>query len=197
MEIAPRILVEAALRDPEAFGEIVDKHKSMVYSLVFHFFQSRALAEDIAQEVYLELFKNLDRIVSDLHLSFWLRQAVTRKCIDHTRRLKHRRYQPLEDIIEPGYEPPVSDPFLAATLRKKVAALPDKMRMVVILRFQEDLKLSEIAKVLDMPVNTVKTTLRRALARLREKAHNLELEISYGSARKYPSGNLRAQDAPG
>jgi len=51
--------------------------------------------------------------------------------------------------------------------------------------------------VLDMPVNTVKTTLRRALARLREKAHNLELEINYGSARRYPSGNLRAQDAPG
>ncbi len=183
MEIAPRILVEAALRDPEAFGEIVNKHKSMVYSLVFHFFQSRALAEDIAQEVYLELFKNLDSIVSDLHLSFWLRQAVTRKCIDHTRRLKHRRYQPLEDIIEPGYTPEESDPFLAATLRKKVDALPDKMRMVIILRFQEDLKLSEISTTMDMPVNTVKTTLRRALARLREKAHNLELEVCYAAAR--------------
>ena len=184
MEIAPRILVEAALRDPEAFGEIVNKHKSMVYSLVFHFFQSRALAEDIAQEVYLELFKNLDSIVSDLHLSFWLRQAVTRKCIDHTRRLKHRRYQPLEDIIEPGYTPEESDPFLAATLRKKVDALPDKMRMVIILRFQEDLKLSEISTTMDMPVNTVKTTLRRALARLREKAHNLELEVCYAAARR-------------
>ena len=183
MEIAPRILVEAALRDPEAFGEIVNKHKSMVYSLVFHFFQSRALAEDIAQEVYLELFKNLDSIVSDLHLSFWLRQAVTRKCIDHSRRLKHRRYQPLEDIIEPGYTPEESDPFLAATLRKKVDALPDKMRMVIILRFQEDLKLSEISTTMDMPVNTVKTTLRRALARLREKAHNLELEVCYAAAR--------------
>ncbi len=183
MEIAPRILVEAALRDPEAFREIVDKHKSMVYSLVFHFFQSRALAEDIAQEVYLELFKNLDSIVSDLHLSFWLRQAVTRKCIDHTRRLKQRRYQPLEDIIEPGYTPEESDPFLAATLRKKVDALPDKMRMVIILRFQEDLKLSEISTTMDMPVNTVKTTLRRALARLREKAHNLELEVCYAAAR--------------
>ena len=183
MEIAPRILVEAALRDPEAFGEIVNKHKSMVYSLVFHFFQSRALAEDIAQEVYLELFKNLDSIVSDLHLSFWLRQAVTRKCIDHSRRLKHRRYQPLEDIIEPGYTPEESDPFLAATLRKEVDALPDKMRMVIILRFQEDLKLSEISTTMDMPVNTVKTTLRRALARLREKAHNLELEVCYAAAR--------------
>ena len=184
MEAAPRILVEAALRDPEAFEEIVGRHKSMVYSLVFHFFRSRELAEDIAQEVYLELFKNLDRIVSDMHLSFWLRQAVTRKCIDHTRRLKHRRHQALEEITEPGSEPQESDPFLAAVLRKKVAALPDKMRMVVILRFQEDLKLSEISQLLDMPVNTVKTTLRRALARLREKVRNLELEVCYGAARR-------------
>ena len=174
----------------------------MVYSLVFHFFQSRALAEDIAQEVYLELFKNLDRIVSDLHLSFWLRQAVTRKCIDHTRRLKHRRYQPLEDITEPGVDPEESDPFLAAALRQKVAALPDKMRMVVILRFQEDLKLSEISQALDMPVNTVKTTLRRALARLREKfatwslrcvMEPLEDSLREVCARKAPPADFTAR----
>lgn len=183
MENAPRVLVEAALRDPEAFGEIIDRHKAMVYSLVFHFFRSRALAEDIAQEVYLELFRNLDRIASDVHLSFWLRQAVTRKCIDHSRRMKHRRYQPLEEVAEPGTEPVNGDPLLAETLQKKVAALPEKMRMVVILRFQEDLKLSEIAETLDMPVNTVKTTLRRALARLRESSRSLELEVCYGAAR--------------
>ena len=75
MHKAPRTLVDAALRDPGAFEGIVDRHKSMVYSLVLNFFQSRAMAEDISQEVYLELYKNLDRIQSDQHLSFWLRQA--------------------------------------------------------------------------------------------------------------------------
>ena len=183
MHKAPRTLVDAALRDPGAFEGIVDRHKSMVYSLVLNFFQNRAMAEDISQEVYLELYKNLDRIQSDQHLSFWLRQAVTRKCIDHTRRLKHRRYQPLEEIVEPGIEPESGDPLLAAALRGKVAALPDKMRMVVLLRFQEDLKLAEIAETLDMPVNTVKTTLRRALARLREKVPHLEAEVCFGTAR--------------
>ena len=183
MNTAPRTLVDAALRDPGAFEGIVDRHKSMIYSLVLNFFQNRAMAEDISQEVYLELYKHLDRIQSDQHLSFWLRQAVTRKCIDHARRLKHRRYQPLEEIVEPGIEPVSGDLFLAAILRGKVAALPDKMRMVVLLRFQEDLKLVEIAETLDMPVNTVKTTLRRALARLREKVPHLEAEVCYGTAR--------------
>ncbi len=184
MEPSPRVLVDGALRDPEAFGEIIDRHKSMVYSLAFHFFHSRAVAEDVAQDVYLELFRNLHRIETDLHSSFWLRQAVTRKCIDYTRRLKHRRYQPLEEIREPGVEPKQADPILAATLRKKVGSLPEKMRMVIILRFHEDMKLSEIAETLAMPVNTVKTTLRRALERLREKSAELQGELCYGSARR-------------
>jgi RNA polymerase sigma-70 factor (ECF subfamily) len=73
--------------------------------------------------------------------------------------------------------------MLAEALRKKVQALPKKMRIVVILRFQEDLKLSEIAEALDMPLNTVKTTLRRALARLRERVEELQGEMVYGAGR--------------
>ena len=156
----------------------------MIYSLAYHFFRNRAVAEDVAQDVYVELFKNLHRIESDLHLTFWLRQAVTRKCIDYTRRLKHRRYQPLEEVVEPGVRAVQRDPLLAEALRRKVQALPEKMRMVVILRFQEDLKLKEIAEVLEMPLNTVKTTLRRALARLKDKMSALEGELCYGTARR-------------
>jgi len=183
MESSPRRMVDNALRDPEAFGEIIDHHKSMVYSVAYHFFGNRTTAEDVAQDVYLELHKNLGRIESDLHLTFWLRQAVTRKCIDYTRRLKHRRYQPLEEVVEPGVETRPWDPMLAELLRKKVRSLPKNMRMVILLRFQEDLKLAEIAETLDMPLNTVKTTLRRALLRLREKAPELKGEVLYGTGR--------------
>jgi len=184
MDPAPRALVDAALRDPEAFAEIVNRHKAMVFSLGFNFFRNPAQAEDIAQEVFLELYRNLDRIQSDVHLSFWLRQTATRKCIDQTRRLRHRRYQPLEDVAEPSFEPRPRDPLLAKTLAEKVASLPEKMRMVVILRFQEDLKLGEIAEEMQMPVNTVKTTLRRALARLRDRVRTFEAEVCYGTVRK-------------
>ena len=57
------------------------------------------------------------------------------------------------------------------------------MRVVLILRFQEDLKLAEIGEILDMPVNTVKTTLRRALQRLKPKVAHLEQEALYGTVR--------------
>ncbi len=183
MSDAPRALVDRVLRDPAAFEEVVDRHKAMVYSLAYNFFQNRSVAEDIAQDAYLELYRNLHKIESDLHLSFWLRQTVTRKCIDWSRRLKHRRYQPLEDAPEPGAEPRRRDPMLTDELNAKIATLPEKMRWVLILRFQEDLKLSEIAETLEMPVNTVKTTLRRALERLRPKVSHLEREVTYGPVR--------------
>ena len=183
MPTADRELVEQALRDPEGFAAIVDRHQGMVYSLAYNFFGNRAVAEDIAQDAYLELYKNLHKIETDLHLGFWLRQTVTRKCIDWSRRMKHRRYQPLEDAPEPGVTPAERDPILAEELAKKVAGLPEKMRIVVILRFQEDLKLAEIAEILDIPVNTVKTTLRRALERLRPRVEHLAEEALYGSVR--------------
>ena len=183
MSQVERALLDRALANPDAFAEIIERHQAMVFSLAYNFFQNRTLAEDIAQDAYLELFRNLAKLESDLHLGFWLRQTVTRKCIDQSRRLKHRRHQALDDTPEPGWEPPASDPLLVEEIGRKVATLPDNMRAVVILRFQEDLKLSEIGEILDMPVNTVKTTLRRALQRLRPKVAHLEEGAVYGPVR--------------
>jgi RNA polymerase sigma-70 factor (ECF subfamily) len=183
LEAADRTLLDQALEDREAFAQIVDRHNGMVFSLAYNFFHNRGVAEDIAQDAYLELFRNLEKIQSDLHLGFWLRQTVTRKCIDYSRRLKHRRYQPLEEAPEAGAEPVRRDSILVDELNRKIGALPEKMRLVVILRFQEDLKLAEIGEVLEMPVNTVKTTLRRALDRLRPKVAHLREEAVYGSVR--------------
>lgn len=175
--------MDRALQDQEVFAEVVDRHKAMVFSLVYNFFRNRAVAEDIAQDAYLELYRNLNKIESDKHMAFWLRQTVTRKCIDWSRRQKHRRYQPLEDVPEPGVEPQERDLLMEGALAQKVATLPEKMRLIVILRFQEDLKLTEIADTLDIPVNTVKTTLRRALERLKPKVSHLAQEVLYGPIR--------------
>ena len=179
MNTVSRELVDAALADKEAFVRIIEKHESMVYSLAYNFFRNRTVAQDIAQDSYLELFRNLGKIETDVHLGHWLRQTVTRKCIDHTRRQKHRRYQPLEDVQEPGVSDRQRDPILADALGRKIAALPEKMRMVVVLRFQEDLKLNEIAEAMGIPLNTVKTTLRRALGKLRPKVAHLATEVCY------------------
>ncbi len=182
MEPASRLLLDNAITDREAFAMVVKHTESMVFSLAFRFFRNRSQAEDIAQESYIELFRNLHKLESDKHLENWLRMTVTRKCIDFTRRKKNRMLQDLESVPEQSFDPMMRDPFLVETLQENVALLPERMRMVIILRFQEDLKLSEIAETMNVPVNTAKTLLRRALIRLKPKVEHIKTEICYAPA---------------
>src|SRR6201999_516417 len=121
---------------------------------------------------------NLSAIKSPAHLTFWLRKVTAHRSIDQTRRQKVRPQVSLEDVPEPMARQAEEDFMLSETLRRLVETLPEKARMVVVLRYQEDLEPAEIAKVLDMPVNTVKSHLRRSLSLLRDK-----LSRSVGEAR--------------
>ncbi len=158
-----------ALSDQLAFEQIVRQHQGMVFSLACHYLRDRSLAEELAQEVFLNLHQNLHTIKSPEHLTFWLRKVTSHRCIDQTRRQKVRPQVSLEDVAEPVAKSTENDLLLSELLRRVVDALPQKARMVVILRYQEDLDPSEIARVLDMPLNTVKSHLRRSLSILRDK----------------------------
>ncbi|HKQ09025.1 MAG: RNA polymerase sigma factor [Blastocatellia bacterium] len=171
-------LARSAAGDQLAFAEIVRQHQGMVFSLAYHFLRDRWLAEELAQEVFLNLHQNLSAIQSSAHLTFWLRKVTAHRSIDQTRRQKVRPQVSLDDVPEPAAPHVEEDFMLSETLRRLVETLPDKARMVVVLRYQEDLQPAEIAEVLDMPVNTVKSHLRRSLALLRDK-----LSRSVGEAR--------------
>ena len=131
--------------------------------------RDRSLAEELAQEVFLNLHQNLHSIKSPEHLVYWLRKVTSHRCIDQSRWLKVRPQVSLEDVPEPATDASENDLFLSEILRRVVDTLPEKARLVVILRYQEDLDPGEIASVLDMPLNTVKSHLRRSLASLRDK----------------------------
>jgi len=163
------VLARSVQGDHLAFAEIVREHQSMVFSLAYHFLRDRSLAEELAQEVFLNLHQNLSAIKSPAHLTFWLRKVTSHRSIDQTRRQKVRPQVSLEDVPEPVARHVEDDFMLSDTLRRLVDTLPEKARMVVVLRYQEDLEPAEIAKVLDMPLNTVKSHLRRSLAMLRDK----------------------------
>jgi RNA polymerase sigma-70 factor (ECF subfamily) len=162
-------LERSALGDQFAFEEIVRQHQGMVFSMACHFLRDRSLAEELAQEVFLNLHQNLRSIKSPEHLVFWLRKVTSHRCIDQSRRLKVRPQVSLEDVPEPAIDATENDLFLSEMLRRVVDTLPEKARLVVILRYQEDLDPGEIASVLDMPLNTVKSHLRRSLSSLRDK----------------------------
>lgn len=172
-------LERAVQGDAAAFAEIVAAHQAMVFSIALHYLQDRSLAEDMAQEVFLELYQKLQAIESADHLKFWLRRVAVHRCIDQGRRRNHRRETALECLPEPATESGMADPALLGKLRQTLEALPEKQRMVVILRYQEDLGPAEIAELLRMPVNTVKSTLHRSLEELRRKLTRKLGEVRY------------------
>ena len=172
-------LTRSVQGDGLAFAELVREHQGMVFSIAYHFLQDRALAEDLAQEVFLELYQSLERIQSPAHLVYWLRRVTANRCIDQGRKKQRRRELALEDAPEPAAPSPVADPMLLERLQQSLAVLPEKQRLVVILRFQEGLGPAEIADVLEMPVNTVKSTLHRSLADLRKGLTRKIREVRY------------------
>jgi RNA polymerase sigma-70 factor (ECF subfamily) len=157
--------------DAAAFADIVQEHQSMVFSIAFHFLHDRGRAEEVAQDVFLRLYRHLASIKSGNHLVFWLRKVACRRSIDEVRKLPTTPPTSLEDVAEPAAESPDLDPLLSRGLRRMVASLPEGARAVIILRYQEELELAEIAEILDIPVNTVKSRLQRSLEILREKFH--------------------------
>jgi RNA polymerase sigma-70 factor (ECF subfamily) len=158
-----------------AFANAVATHQSLVFSIAFHILHNASLAEDTAQEVFFRLYRDYRKIKNASHLIYWLRRTTTHRCLDLLRSSERRPQISLEEIELPLPSPATDqDPILARTLRGLVAELPADARAVVVLRFQEDLEPREIAQVLDLPVNTVKSRLQRALIVLRAKLASLE-----------------------
>jgi len=148
----------------------------MVFSLAYHFLHDAALAEEVAQDVFLELHGRLGALESPAHIRHWLRRVTAHRSIDQSRRRKVRPQVGLDEVPEPSSPPAVGDPLRDSLLRRLVAALPETPRMVVVLRYQEDLKPAEIAEVLSMPVRTVKSHLQRSLEMLRRKMERIDGE---------------------
>jgi RNA polymerase sigma-70 factor, ECF subfamily len=157
----------------ESFEEILRTHQSMVFSIAYHFLHDRAQAEDVAQEVFFRLSRRLSSIDSDLHLVRWLRKVTSRLCIDEIRRRPSTAPADLDEL--PG-SLPSHDSLESDELRRLVAALPERARLAIILRYQEEMEPAEIARALNESVHTVKSRLQRALASLRERFTSREGE---------------------
>lgn len=159
---------------PGDFAAIVRRHQAMVFSVAWHFLHDRAAAEELAQDVFLQLYRALPQLESAEHVTHWLRRAAVHRAIDCGRKRRLRPQVSLEDAPELSAKASHEDPLLKRTLARLVASLPEKPRMVVLLRYQEDMDPADIAELLEMPVRTVKSHLQRSLALLRAKFGRME-----------------------
>jgi RNA polymerase sigma-70 factor, ECF subfamily len=155
------------------FRQIVEVHQSRVYCLAYRILGDRGTAEEVAQDVFIELYRALKSIASDEHLTAWLRRVAVHRATDALRgrsRTLHGAAE-FEDWMAETPNEESSLP-LASEVERLLLTLPPMQRAVVLLRYQEDLLPIEIAETLGMPMATVKSHLQRALKVLRARAED-------------------------
>ena len=151
------------------FELVVYERQAMVYSIAYNFFRNSAVAEEVAQDVFLQLYENRDAVESGPHCVAWLRRTTIHRCIDTWRRSSLRHEVHVDELPDVAAESSESDPLLLDKLGRLIASLPEKQRSVLVLRYGEDMEVAEISSTLQMPLRTVWSHLQRAIALIREK----------------------------
>jgi RNA polymerase sigma-70 factor (ECF subfamily) len=177
-------LVRRCLKDdPDAYRLLVERYQAEVYSLSVRLLGRIEDAEDMTQETFLRAFRALKRYDPTRPFGAWLHTIATRLCIDHHRRNRARMVsltQPEEgsageertiDLEDPGDRPDedAEKSELARRLEALVEELPPDSRAAILLRHQQDLPYEEIARVLQVPLGTVKARIHRARIMLKQK----------------------------
>jgi RNA polymerase sigma-70 factor (ECF subfamily) len=171
------LAARAAAGDGSAFHALVERHRAMVYRLAYQFGGNHHDAEDIAQDVFIKVYRSLDRFRYDAQFTSWLYRIVMNACIDHKRRHSPAGWAPFTEDAEhrmantpedgPGPEEQAYGGQLGEVLEAEIARLPPGQRLVFTMRHHEGLKLGEIADALGLAEGTVKRQLHAAVHRLR------------------------------
>ena len=176
-------IVAAAVQGSEhAFQTLVERYQRPVFSLVVRMVRDPGIAEDVTQEVFVKAWRALARYDPRRRFASWLFKIASNAAIDHLRR-KQLPTTPIEtgdpdksSILDrtPDERAESADTLvkrreLKAALEEAIAALRPEYRLVVLLRFKEELPYREIAEVTGMPLGTVKTNLRRARREIEDR----------------------------
>ena len=193
-------LRRAQAGDPQALTELILGQQHYVFSIAMSVLHNPDDASDLTQEAFMRLMRVLPQYSGESRFTTWLYRLVVNMCRDELRR--RGRQVPLavvEDEDESGLDPlnavadddRASDPLralgdneLRVAVRKALEQLDDHYRLALTLYYFEDLKYTDIAEVLDVPLNTVKSYIRRGkerLARLLE-----EYDESGGTSERLP-----------
>ena len=172
------LISRAAGGDASAFQALVERHRTMVYRVAYQFAGNHHDAEDIAQEVFIKVYRSLDQFRQDAQLTSWMYRIVMNACIDHRRRSRpgtnaaagdEAEYRMLNAPEEtPGPEAQAYAGELGEVLQLEIGRLPKGQRIVFVMRHYQGMKLCEIAEALGLAEGTVKRQLHAAVHRLRE-----------------------------
>ena len=190
------LLVKKAQKgDMEAFEALIGKYEKKIYNISCRMLLDSDEAYDAAQDVFLKVFKSIKSFKSESKFSTWLYRVTSNVCFDILRKRKDKMNSSLDAEIEindsevkidpvaltPGVEDEVEREELIRLVSESVNELPEKHRVMIILRDFQDMSYSDIATSLDCPEGTIKSRInraRRALKNLLEGKKELTGYIS-------------------
>lgn len=149
------------------FEDYIIEHKEAIYRLAYSYVKNPDDALDMVQESIYKGFLSLDSLKNPKAIKTWFYRIVVNTSLDFIRKSKREIIVDEEYLINNAYAN--SDNYSDIDLTRALDKLPDNYRTIVILRYFEDLKLSEIAQILDININTIKTRLYKGLELLRIK----------------------------
>ncbi|MCM8750604.1 sigma-70 family RNA polymerase sigma factor [Thermomicrobiaceae bacterium CFH 74404] len=165
-------------RDHQALALLYDRYARSVYSLALHILRDQAAAEDVTQEVFLQLWRQPERYAHERGpLGPWLLRVTRNRAIDLLRRSGRERRPPYADARgvdfhladpSPGPDEHAWSSTVATRVQAALGELSDTQRQVIELAYFRGLTQREMADVLGLPLGTVKTRVRTALRRLAE-----------------------------
>ncbi len=183
-ELERSLLRRLRERDERAFRELVTLHRDRVYNICYRMMGSKSDAEDVAQEVFIAVFKTIDTFREESKFSTWLYRVSVNHCKNRIKYLARRHDRDRDELDENsagtngvsiGAPPRLSaDRALEGLqmeelLREAINSLDEEHRTVVVLRDVEDLPIEEICEITGLPDGTVKSRLHRARLALRKK----------------------------
>jgi RNA polymerase sigma-70 factor, ECF subfamily len=169
--------------DDDAFEQLIERHQTLVAGTVARMLGSNSDVDDIAQQVFIRVWRSASRYVPRAKFTTWLLKITRNLVFNELRRSKRHAYVPMQPDPEME-ELPVKDAvdqapdalLLEAELQRKIEeailSLPESQRMALILRRYEDLSYEQIAEILDLSVPAVKSLLFRARTELRKHRKN-------------------------
>jgi len=183
--------------DMSAFRKLVEDYKKKIFYIAFDFLRDHHEAEDISQEVFIKIFRSIDKFKRDAKMSTWIYQITVNTCIDAIRRKKAKPtmqineekssdYLAADSILSAKISSPESSAdasLLQIKIQEALNKISDKERAVFVMRHYNDLSINEIADVMKISSGTVKSFLFRGLQKLRKELSFYQekpsLEVGY------------------
>ncbi len=174
MEVTDIELINRCLSgEQDAFSELVTRYKKLIYSVVYNMISDKQDVNDIAQEVFIRIYKSLDRYNPEYKFSTWSVKIATNLCLDILRKKKIDSISIDEMVnVSNGADTPevkLIKKEKSELIRQAIADLPEKYRVPILLFHQNGLSYEEITEILNEPMTIVKNRLYRARLMLREK----------------------------